>query len=284
MSRVDEWPQGVVPSGVLFLTAAVDVQSNRFVVQVEGWGANLECWIVDRFNVSASTRKESETRFAAINPAAFKEDWDVLLEEVIRRTYPLESAPEKRMAVRLTMNDSGGADGVTINAYDFWRKVKRLGVGHRYQLVRGHGNLNARPTKQTFPVAPGRVHRHGAATGDVPVWALNVNVLKDAVAGELARTAAGPGYVHFPAWLDASFFSELTAETRGAKGWERQGGKRNESLDLHVYNRAACLILRADQIDWTRPPAWIAEQIVTPGAQPVAKVRSLADLARGLNG
>jgi phage terminase large subunit GpA-like protein len=254
------------------------------VVQVEGWGPELECWIVDRFDISASARKESETRFAAINPAAYVEDWDILLEEVIRKTYPIETAPEKRMQIRLVLNDWGGSDGVTANALAFWRKVRRLGAGHRYQLLRGEGKqLNAPPVKQTYPVSRESNVKRAVSTGDVPVWVLNVNLLKDAVAGELARTAPGPGYVHLPAWLDASFFRELTAETRGAKGWERPTHARNESLDLHVYNRAANLILRGDQINWSTPPEWVAQQIVDLNAT-AAPVKSLSDLGRMLNG
>jgi len=45
--RAEPYPLGVVPVGALKLTAGVDVQGNRWEVNVWGWGAGLESWIVD---------------------------------------------------------------------------------------------------------------------------------------------------------------------------------------------------------------------------------------------
>ncbi|MBK8184809.1 MAG: phage terminase large subunit family protein [Candidatus Competibacteraceae bacterium] len=80
--------------------------------------------------------------------------------------------------------------------------------------------------------------------------------LKDAVAADLERGESGPGYIHFPAWLAAWFFDELTAETRTAKGWENMGGARNEAFDLMVYNSAAMLALGGDKIISGNRPGW----------------------------
>jgi phage terminase large subunit GpA-like protein len=284
MSRLEDWERGSVPAGVKFLVASVDVQGARFVVQIAGWGVGLECWIVDRFDISSSRRPEAD-RTAAVNPAAYIEDWDLLIDEVIRKTYPLADDSAKRMPIRLTVGDSGGSEGVTTNAYKFWRKCRSLGLATKYQLVKGDNRPTAPRVQQTYPDTRGRTAKNAGAAGDVPLWLLNVNLLKDSVAGDLARTDTGPGYVHFGRWLDTSFFAELTAETRGPKGWERTRGVRNESLDLHVYSRAACIMLKAEQIDWTKSPAWIAEQIINPAnAGAAAKVRTIADLARALNG
>jgi phage terminase large subunit GpA-like protein len=37
VARIETWERGFIPAGVRFLTAAVDVQAHRFVVQVMGW-------------------------------------------------------------------------------------------------------------------------------------------------------------------------------------------------------------------------------------------------------
>jgi len=256
MARREEWERGVVPSGVRFLTAAVDVQSNRFVVLVMGWGAYLESWVVDHFVISSSRRPEGPDRMAALDPASYLEDWDILLEELLLKTYPVEGYPECRLEIRLALCDSGGRAGVTENAYKFWRYLRKSGYGRRFQLVKGVGQLNAPRAQLTWPDSRGRLDRSAGSRGDVPVWQINTNVLKDGVAGDLAREQPGPGYIHLPMWLGPEYFDELTIETRTEKGWVKPSGARNEAFDLHVYNRAAVIALRAEAINWDDPPDW----------------------------
>jgi phage terminase large subunit GpA-like protein len=174
---------------------------------------------------------------------------------VIERKYRV---PELGLELQpmLTLCDSGGREGVTDKAYDFWRVMRAKSYGSRFMLLKGVGNLNAPRVVQTWPDAKARKDR-AAGRGDVPVWLLNVNVLKDGVHGDLAREVPGPGYVHLPDWLDADYFNELTAETRTSKGWERQNTHvPNEAFDLHAYNRAAAIILKAEAINWEKPPEW----------------------------
>lgn len=288
MSRVEDWPQGTVPEGVKYLVVAIDVQANRFEVLVEGWGVAQECWIVDRFKVTSSRRPEGP-RTAALAPGSYLEDWDVILDEVLPKVYPRATDPTRALRVKVALCDSGGQEGVTTNAYSFWRKCKFVGAGNRFLLVKGHDRQEAPRVQQTWPDTRGRKTRHAGAQGDVPVWQLNVNVLKDAIAGELSRMQPGPGFVHFPRWLDAEFYDELTAEIRGARRWEKKQGAPNHAWDLHTYCRAAVIMLRAESIDWTRPPSWIAAEEIQvdgsgPPTKPLAPVRSISDLARSLNG
>lgn len=252
-----------MPSEVRFLTAAADVQGSRFVVQIHGWGKQLESWLIDRFNLSASKRQEG-SRFAAIDPAAFLEDWDVLSEALVGRTYPLALYPNQTMGIRFALCDSGGREGVSTNAYSWWRGLRRKGHGKRIKLLKGTGNPNTPRFKKTYPDSTERRDRKQGGKGDVPVYLLNVNVLKDTVANDLARDQLGPGYVHLPNWLDDSVFDELTSEVRTAKGWIRPGGVRNEAFDLAVYNRACAIIVGGEKIDWKRPPAWAAERSSNP--------------------
>lgn len=253
--RVEQWPQRTVPDGVRFLTAAVDVQAHAFVVQVHGWGRGLESWLIDRYSLTASKRREGD-RNAALNPAAYLEDWAVLRDRLVGAKYPLADASDVFMPVLLTMCDSGGAAGVTSHAYAFWRALRSAGYGRRFRLVKGTGTLTAPRVRKSYPDASGRRDRAGGGVGDVPVYLVNTNVLKDTIANDLAREVAGPGYVHLPDWLDSEVFEELTAETRGPKGWVRASGIRNEAFDLAVYNRAATVLLRAEKIDWDKPPRW----------------------------
>ena len=280
LERLESWPRGLVPSSVRFLTAAVDVQGNRFVVQVYGWGAGLECWIVDRFVVSSSHRQEGD-RTAALDPASYVEDWEVLQEQVISRSYALADDASRALEVALTCCDSGGREGVTEKAYEFWRRLRNRGLGRRFVLVKGDGNMNSPRIRETWPDSKGRRDRT-LGQGDVPVWFLNVNVLKDGIVGDLAREMKGPGYVHIPRWIEPEFFQEITAETRTERGWVRPNtGVRNEAFDLHVYARAACILLAAEAIDWDHPPEWASPP--KERAAPAKVPRGRRVRSRGVN-
>jgi phage terminase large subunit GpA-like protein len=279
LNRREEWERRTAPAGVRFVTAAVDVQTNRFAVSVYGWGELLECWVLDYFAISTSTRREDGGRVAALNPSAYVEDWLVLVPEVVERSYRVQGVDNGTLTPLVTLCDSGGRAGVTLNAYAFWRGLRLRGLGKRLMLAKGTGTLNAPRVNLTWPDSRDRKDRKAGAVGDVPVWQLNVNVIKDGIAGDLGRELPGAGYVHFPSWLDPQFFDELTAETRGAKGWVQPKGVANEAGDLHVYNRAACVILNAEQIDWRDPPHWAAPYekrlTVNPVQAPPAKTRRM---------
>jgi phage terminase large subunit GpA-like protein len=117
------------------------------------------------------------------------------------------------------------------------------------------------------------------------VLLINTNVLKDACAGDLARDVPGPGYMHLPKWLDVQVFEELTAESRGDKGWVRQKGAPNEAFDLHVYARAGCVVLGAEKINWSRPPKWALDLTNQVSNKPPAQQQSrIGELASRMNG
>jgi phage terminase large subunit GpA-like protein len=264
--RLEDWPRGKIPQGVRFLTAAVDVQSSRYVVHVMGWGPGLESWLIDRFVISSSKRPEGE-RFAALEPSAYLEDWELITEQVMDRGYqPIGHEFEVRP--RLVACDSGGKTGVTARAYSYFRWLRKRRKHRSLRLVKGTGRMDAATVTLTWPDATDRKDRKQGGRGDVPVWLINTNVLKDAIVGDLARVEHGAGFVHLPKWLeeDNDFFAELAAETRTDKGWKNLNRARNEAFDLHVYNRAAVKILKADKLNWTKPPAW---------AQPLEEQKSL---------
>lgn len=263
----------VVPAETRFLVAMVDVQGGArsgFVVQVHAVGPQREQWLVDRFTISDSAR-EGMGGPAPVDPAAYAEDWDLITERVLRATYrtPLDG---KELRVKMTAVDTGGEDGVTERAYAWYRRVRRLGLQTRVMLVKGASNEKAAEQKSKTPLAPIKETWQGARTpkekGDVPVYYVNTNAVKDMVAIGLKRTTPGPGYFHFPepksptnpdGWLPRAFFDELAAEVRQPDGVWKQVRKRNESLDLCVYSVAVYLRLGADKIgNWDRPPKWAA--------------------------
>jgi phage terminase large subunit GpA-like protein len=122
-----------------------------------------------------------------------------------------------------------------------------------------------------------RKDRKSGATGDVPQLLMNVNRLKDMVAANVSRQERGPGYYHFPDWLVASFYDELTAETRTDKGWVNLAGRRNEAVDLCAYGEALGMWLKLPSIKWDRLPSWAKPIPVEKPAE--AKEEEPADLA-----
>ena len=250
----DSVPKRHVPDGVRYLIAAVDVQ-NHFVVQVIGYGDANERWLIDRYNLrwAGNPRDDNARR---IDPARNIEDWKYMLDQALR-PYPLASDPQYGLAPVMVAVDSGGRAGVTDRAYSFWRVCRYAGLGKRVMLVKGGSRKDAPRVRQSFPDSSKRADRKANARGEVPIFLLNTLILKDALAADLERTEPGPGYIHLPAWLDAWFFDELTAEIRTASGWERPGQARNEAFDLFCYAAAANLHLGAERVtDWTKAPAW----------------------------
>ncbi len=102
-----------------------------------------------------------------------------------------------------------------------------------------------------------------AARGDVPIWFLKSNELKDTLSGQLDRTDPNGGRWTFPHWAEPWFYSQMTAEVRTDKGWDPPENHRirNESWDLSYY---ALAMLRHDEVKamrvgfWNEPPAWAA--------------------------
>ncbi|EOP6862683.1 phage terminase large subunit family protein [Escherichia coli] len=262
--RAEPVPSRSVPDGVNFLVATVDVQAGRhrrFVVQVTGYGSRGERWIIDRYNITQSLRGDSDGESQRIDPASYPEDWDVLLTDVFHKSWSLASDPSQQMRLMAMAVDSGGEDGVTDNAYKFWRRCRRDGLGKRIYLFKGDSIRRAKLISRTFPDNTGRTGRRAQAAGDVPLWLLQTDALKDRVNNALWRDSPGPGYVHFPDWLGSWFYDELTYEERSSDGkWSKPGRGANEAFDLMVYAEALVILHGYEKIRWPDAPEWASRE------------------------
>lgn len=252
-TRKEKIERYIVPDAARFLVAAVDVQGGqgaRFVVQVHAIGPHMEQWLVDRYSIRESRRAGVDGGFAPLDPASYPEDWDLLTDLIIKATYRLPDNM-REMRVRMLAVDSGGEDGVTDKAYDWYRRLRREQYHGRAMLVKGASARTAPIIRESWVGSK----KHGEK-GDIPLYLLNTNQLKDAVSATMKRPVPGPGYLHIPDWVPQSFFDELGAEVRKPDGAWMKVRKNNEALDLSGYIRAACIKLGADRIDWNAPPAW----------------------------
>ena len=254
MERREETEKRTVPYGCRFLLAAVDVQggrNRRFVVQIVGYGENSERWLIDRYNIKSSMRSNSDGESLQIDPSAYPEDWDLLISDVLNKQYRVEGLDGGFMPILAMAVDSGGEDGVTDNAYKFWRRCKRDGLSKRVYLVKGDSTKRQKLITRTYPDNTSRSDRHAQARGDVPLYLLQTDQLKDRISNALSRETVGANYIHFPAWLGEWFFDELTYEERGQDGkWRKPGKGNNEAFDLFCYTHAIAILRGYERIKW----------------------------------
>ena len=282
--RASELPERMVPRWVRFLVATADVQKNQWVVQVFGVGPGIageafKACVIDRFEIRKSKRKDEDGDTLWVKPGAFLEDWDLVKQEVIDRRYPAEDGSGE-FGIAFTGCDSGGRDGVTANAYDFFRKLRRDGAGEhaRFFLIKGEASPNAPRTRVSFPDAQ-KKDRSAAARGDVPVLLLQVNFLKDDLAGAIERAVTDGGSLEWPTWLPDNWYEEMCAERRTDKGWENPRKARNEAWELATYLFGILRHKKVDRINWESPPSFAEEAEKNPHFFPAGK--PVAEKARG---
>lgn len=276
--RAEDWGSTpaypVVPEGVRFLVATIDVQARSFVVQVHGFTPVGDVFVIECFKIRKSARLDAEGHPLPCEPPIYQEDWDLLLEQVMLKTYPLQGEPDARMGIWLTGCDSGGRAGSTDRAYTFWRKLKASPDGYhrRFALIKGDGLKDSPRAMVSWPDSQGSSNR-AAARGDIPVVRLNANMLKDQVANMLSRRtgedATPGGMIRYSAYEDW-FYGQLTAEIRDPrKGvWTNPGHRRNEVWDLLVYALGLAVrppdavaplrVIGVERLNWDEPPAWAA--------------------------
>ena len=260
------WARYIVPAWARFIRATVDVQGGigaRFVVQVEAVGPDRRRVVIDRYSIIESLR-DGEGGKAPVDPAAHAEDWDVITERVMRSTYRVEGG-EMELRMHQVVVDTGGEgrkrgkgqaakvhEGVTNNAYAWFRRLRREGLHRGVVLIKGQGD---KTKTQDWLVRRTEVGGR-AGHGDVPLYLLNSNRLKDIV-DNAAKREDGPGAMLFPAWLSPAWFDEFTAEVRNEDGTWTQIRARNEAFDLACYSQAGDMVLKIDTWrDWENVPAW----------------------------
>jgi phage terminase large subunit GpA-like protein len=261
----------IVPDWARCIIVSVDVQGGstaRFIVQAFAVGPYREKYLLDRYEIRTSKRPGMGEEYAPIDPARYAEDWDLLTEKIVRATYRT-TTPGRELRVKLTVVDTGGEhiavkEGVSDKAYAWHRRLRREGLQTRVMLSKGNNTKTDWLIKETWV---GR--RNTREDGDVPLYLLNPNLLKDIVSTGLKRIEPGPGYYHFPVpkgpmnpngWLAKSFFDELQAETRNESGTWMQIRKRNDGFDLCVMAEGGCLRLGLDKVNWADDsslPGWL---------------------------
>ena len=200
------------------LTAAVDVQDDRLEAQVIGWGHEHESWDIDHA-IWYGDPSQGEL-------------W-AQLDKYLQQIWHQNEHP---MRIAMTMIDSGGHH--TDEVYRFCKPR----YSRRVLAIKGKAGLReivSRPSK--------------ANRAKVNLFTIGVDRCKDLLFWRLKIKRPGPGYMHFSDQRDQEYFEQLTAEERREKhvqgrkvSYYHQTRKRNEALDLYVYNIAAVELLNPD--------------------------------------
>lgn len=227
--RVEPYPPGVdrmdqledapwrVPEGAGLLTASVDVQDDRLELLVKGWGRDEESWQL------AWERLEGD-------PGGDKVWRD--LEYHLTRTWPHEGGG--KLTIQACAIDTGGHHTDSVYEYVAPRQ------GRHVLAIKG-SNQEGAPI-----VGRGTNKKRGDMNRPVKLFPIGTVAAKDLIFSRLKVEKPGPGYIHFPAWLDREYFEQLTAEKvrtkyRAGRPIRRyvKTRPRNEALDLEVYALAA---------------------------------------------
>jgi len=227
LSRREDYGDGVeVPRPAVVLTAGVDVQSDRFELQVVGWGLAHERWVID-YRVIPGDPKQPETQ--------------ALLIEALSRRYDHETG--HALPISATCVDTGYA---TEEMYGFVLTHQ----ARRVYATKGIANRSGEPI-----VGKPSERKPGRAPRPVRLYPINVDDAKADVVNSLSLEAHGPGSTHFPVHLDAGHeenFSQLCGEHRETR-YNKYGvathalwvkdRDRNEALDTMVLAIAAVRLL-----------------------------------------
>ena len=209
-----------VPEEVLVLTAGVDVQDNRFEIEVVGWGVDKESWGI-RYQVIYGDLKRQPV-------------WNEL-DTFLSQTFT--TADGRRLKIICACVDSGGH--FTTNVYRFCKER----TARRVFAIKGKGGAEVpyfgKPSTSNIVKAP--------------LFTVGVDTGKALLYQRLAVKKWGPNFCHFPAeegrGYTEEYFRGLTAEKmvvtykkgRAQYVWTLKDGgyKRNEPLDIRNYATVA---------------------------------------------
>lgn len=220
--RREDYGDGVeIPAAAIAVTAGVDVQADRVVLQVIAWGKAFERWVVDWRTVPGDL-KQADTKAALL--------------DALSRKY--SHATGHLLPIHVTCIDSGYS---TDAVYDFVLAYQ----ARRMYATKGYAQRKGEPI-----VGKVSEKTRGRDGRPVQVRPINVDDAKSDIVQAIAKAEPGPGAMHFPLRdeIDDEYFAQLCAERKETKYnkakvathevWVQERD-RNEALDTAVLCLAA---------------------------------------------
>lgn len=212
--------QSEVPVDNCVLTAAVDVQDDRFEIEVKAWLSGEESYAITYQRLYGDLSR----------PGIWGK-----LHQALTRTFKTPSG--LILDVKMACIDSGGH--YTDEVYSFCRQYGP----QRFVPIKGHSQRG-----KPIAVWPRKSNSKG-----VYLVMVGSDTVKEVVTARMKIATPGDGYLHYPITeeFDQTFFVHLTNERKklvyrkGRKVVEFDaGGRRNEPFDLEGYNLAAIRLLQ----------------------------------------
>jgi phage terminase large subunit GpA-like protein len=239
---------GAVPDGVRVVTCGVDVQKNRLVYAVRGWGVNFESWLIEHGELMGET--------------AYDEVWSQL-SGVLEARYG-------EFRIRMMLVDSGYKPGEADRnpdnqVYLFCRRHKGIAFPSK-----GHD-------KQDKPYRASKIdvsYRGKVIEKGLDLWHLDTDYMKTWLHARLEwPVEAKSGHFHLHADATDDYCQQLVAESRavapsGRVSWIRVR-KENHFLDCEGLNIAAAHILGVHTLK-----AAVKPQETSPEEQEKAPVKA----------
>ena len=216
-SRAANYESRTIPKGCLTITCGVDVQKDRFAVLILGHGRAGQQWVIDYVELPADPTTE--------------QSWDELDTHL---QTPIINSRGLPMKISMAAIDSGYLTDYVL-AFTRLRRGRTIAV--KGASSPGKPIIN-RPSKLDVTVR-GKTIKHGAEG-----WLVGGDTAKHTIYAVLAadgkRALDHERMIHFPEKLDASFYSQLTAEVwdPAKRRWIKIR-PRNEALDTWCYALAA---------------------------------------------
>lgn len=216
-ARASDYAPRTIPRGCLVLTAGIDVQKDRFAILVIGHGRAGQQWVIDYNELPADPTTDA--------------GWNALDAFMVTPFINSRGIP---MKISLAAIDSGYLTDHALN-YTRLRRGRVIAVKGASSL--GKPIIN-RPSKLDVTVR-GRTIKHGAEG-----WLVGADTAKHVLFAVLTADGKRPldadRMIRFPQGLDASFYSQLTAEVwdPNRRRWVKVR-PRNEALDTWCYALAA---------------------------------------------
>ena len=269
--RRDTYAIGTVPRGALVLTCGVDVQKDRCVYEVVGWGRGKRSWSIDAGEIPG-------------NPDDLERGPWGDLERLTARLYPHVAGIE--MPIRLLAIDSGS---FTQSVYTWAHRPHATHV----IAIKGYdhgGAIIGAPTAVEV-TRSGKKRKRGGR-----VWPVSTGIAKREFYGFLALEIEPgkpepAGYVRYPEYPE-EWFKQITAEqltaTKTRRGyikleWSVKPGRQNHWLDCRIYARAAAALAGLDRMndhDWDEREKFIGvHQTAAAAASTPAPTSSAAPAA-----
>lgn len=230
--RREKYDPTRVPKRAALLTAAVDVQDDRLEVLVMAWGKGDECWLLTHHVINLGPTTD--------------EAWDELAK-FLETGFKHDGAAKETLGIFSATVDSGSGSH-TQRVYDFSNKW--LKVGRRWYAHKGVPGDNK----------PVWIKSEQRFKDNTKLFLVGTYDAKATVYTRYATPKPGPGYVHIHEGIADDKIDQMTAERAEVdyvngfpkRKWTKPRHRRNEMLDLVVYNYAVRCSVNIDMEAWIK--------------------------------